>query len=455
MMKKILAFILLTTSVIQAQYNVKATMTPALESDWVILYKIEGARQKFVENSKIKIDSVLVDGKKRAIGNFNFTFSADAKPGAYRATYRTEGAGFVDFFYNKEDISFAFHPDYPEQTIIFSKSVENILYRDYLSDISTAQQKLDSLQIAILKNSDLDLSTNYKTALEKVNLIQREYLKKTENKYVKPFINATLRANPKEILTTPKMYMSNMTNTFFNNMDFSNETLINSSFLVDRITDYIFYINYSEDKEKQQELYKKSIQTVLDKSTYLPFKKDVIEFLIAQFENSKNLELIDYLFENHYKKLPEGLQNKNFISEKMALFAAEVGRIAPDFSWKENGKNFKLSKLNEAEKYVLVFWSTSCSHCVKEIPELHTFLRDKQGIKVVAFSLEVDEFGWQSMKTTLPNWHHVLGLNKWENKTARTYNINATPTYFVLDTNKKIIAKPEELKDVKEYLTQE
>ncbi|MEE9406456.1 MAG: TlpA disulfide reductase family protein [Polaribacter sp.] len=454
-MKKILAFIFLTTSLIQAQHTIKATMTPAIESDWVILYKIEGARQKFVKNSTIKIDSILVDGTKSAIGNFNFTLPIDAKPGAYRATYRTEGAGFVDFIYNKEDVSFAFHPDYPEQTVVFSKSKENILYREYLSDISIAQQKLDSLQITVLKNPDLDLNTYYKTALQKVSIIQQKYLKASENKYVKPFINATLRANPKEILTTPKMYMSNMISTFFNNMDFSDKTLLNSSFLVDRITDYIFYINYSENKETQQNLYKTSIQTVLDKSKDLPFKKDVIEFLIAQFESSKNLELIDYLFENHYKKLPNGLQNKGFITEKIALLAAEVGRIAPDFSWKENGKNLTLSKLEDAEKYVLVFWSTGCSHCLKEIPELHKFLLDKEGIKVIAFSLERDEFGWQSMKTTLPNWHHVLGLNKWENKVSRTYNINATPTYLVLDANKKIIAKPEELKGVKEYLTKE
>ena len=51
------------------------------------------------------------------------------------------------------------------------------------------------------------------------------------------------------------------------------------------------------------------------------------------------------------------------------------------------------------------------------------------------------------------NWHHVLGLNKWQNKIAKTYNIMATPTYLVLDANKKIIAKPEGLKELEEFLT--
>jgi len=101
---------------------------------------------------------------------------------------------------------------------------------------------------------------------------------------------------------------------------------------------------------------------------------------------------------------------------------------------------------------VLVFWSTSCSHCLKEIPELHNFSQDKKDIKVVAFAMEKNNLSWSSLKITLPNWHHVLGLNKWENKTARTYNIYATPTYFVLDENKKIIAKPNNLEELKTIL---
>jgi len=82
-----------------------------------------------------------------------------------------------------------------------------------------------------------------------------------------------------------------------------------------------------------------------------------------------------------------------------------------------------------------------------------TSKKSKSNIKVVAFALEKEAFVWQQYtKANLQGWHNVLGLNKWENKTARTYNINATPSYFVLDKNKKIIAKPNEFKDVKEFI---
>jgi thiol-disulfide isomerase/thioredoxin len=272
--------------------------------------------------------------------------------------------------------------------------------------------------------------------------------------YVQPFIKASLRNSPSEIISSPQEYMSNIIDTFFDRMDFNNKTLLNSSFLVDRITDYVFSFNYSDDVATQQKLYKESVEKVLSKIETIPFKKDVIEFLIDQFEASMNLEMIDYLFENHYNKLPIGIQSKKFKEGKLSLFAAEVGRIAPDFSWKENDKTLTLSKLEDAQNYLLIFWSTSCSHCLREVPEIHKFLKENKKVKVIAFSLEKDDFGWTEFKKTLPNWHHVLGLNKWQNKTARTYNIVSTPSYFVLNADKKIIAKPEHLKDVKLFFTE-
>ena len=63
--------------------------------------------------------------------------------------------------------------------------------------------------------------------------------------------------------------------------------------------------------------------------------------------------------------------------------------------------------------------------------------------------MENNEVRWKSLKATLPNWHHVLGLNKWRNTVAKSYNINATPNYFILDADKRIIAKPIPLEELK------
>ena len=453
-MKKFCLFLLFCSTFSYAQFSINGTLTKELESDWVILYKIESTQQVFVANTTIKKDSLLTNGKKVAVGTFSFTLPSTAKSGTYMATYRLKGAGSVDFIFNKENINFTFHPDYPEATVLFSDSKENILYRKYLKAFSLKQQKLDSIQIAVLRNKTLVLDAEYKKATTEVTAIQKKFLNRSKGMYVYPFVKNSIREIPSEIIKTPQAYMTNMTTSFFDNIDFSNTTLINSTFLTNKIIEYVFYINYSDDQTQQNNLFKKSIDVVLSKIKDPQYKKDIIVFLIAQFETINSLESIDYLLESQYKKLPKSIQDQEFVTQKKKLFAAEIGRIAPDFSWTENGKTLQLSTLNSAENYLLIFWSTDCSHCLTEIPQLYAHLQGNKSLKVIAFAMEKNDVRWKKMKTDLPNWHHVLGLKKWQNETAVTYNINATPNYFVLDKNKKIIGKPVLLKDLKSFLEQ-
>jgi len=453
MIKKLLSIFILISTISHAQHTIKGAMSPKLKTDWLILYRLEGTKQVFVNNTTIKTDSIVISGKKQAVSSFGIQLPASAKPGTYRATYSLEGAGFVDFFYNKEDVSFIFNPEYPQQSIAFSSSLENKLYGNYMVAISKVQQKLDSIQVEVLKDPTLDVKENYKNMLKKVDSVQATYEAAAQGKYISPFIKASARTNPKEMFTSINAYIDNIKITYFDGLDFANEALVNSTFLTNRILDYIFYINFSEDENEQQKLYKLSIETILAKINSVSYKRDIIQFLIEQFEESKNLAIIDYLFEKHYNKLPLALQDGKFKEEKLALFATAIGRIAPDFSWQENGRNLKLSTLNDAETYVLVFWSTSCSHCLREIPELYTYMKTRANAKVIAFALENDAFVWETYTTkNLNGWHNVLGLNKWENKTARTYQVYSTPTYLILDKDKKIIAKPNAIHDAKEFL---
>lgn len=451
--KFLFSLFVLFTSFITSQNKIQGFISPNINTDWLILYRIEGTKQEFVNNTTIKKDSIVINGIKQFVGSFSFQLPKNSKPGTYRATYDLENGGFLDFLYNKGDVEFIFNPEYPKLSVAFTKSKENKLYKNYLESITKAQDKIDSIQVAYLKDSTLNLNEEYLRSLNEFNKLQNQFEESSKNMLAFDFVKANPRVNSEILLNSPKEYLNKIKNTFFNKLDFSNSNLVNSSFLTNRVLDYIFYINFTDDENSQQALYKKSIDTVLSKIDSKNYKKEIIEFLINQFEEQKNIEIIDYLFDKHYNNLPKELQDLKFKKDKKALFAAEIGRTAPDFSWEEKGKKYKLSTLNEAKKYVLVFWSSTCFHCLRDIPKLHSFMLSQPNIKVISFALESDSFVWEEYsRTKLNGWHNVLGLNKWENKIARTYQINSTPSFFVLDENKKIIAKPEELKDLKEYL---
>ena len=456
-MKKLLLLLFLASFSLQAQYKIKGELNPPKNYNWIILYKIEGARQIFIKSETLKKSSKIIKGKKTNVSKFEFTLPTNAKAGAYRVSYKTEGAGFADFLFNKENINFTFNPEKAEETISFKESKENKLYQEYISTVATQQYKTDSLQIAYIKNPQSKTAALYKSQLSKIAALQKKYIAKSNGLMVQNFIKATNRYNSPIIANNPQEYLKSINEHFFDTIDFNNTALYNSAFIVDRITDYVFYMNYSDDAKKQTEIHKKAVATVLKKATNQSFKKDITEFLITQFVNARKIDFADYLMKTYYLKLPKAITNSEFIDNFNEKTVVSIGRTAPEITWSENNKDYKLSSLNEAQNYVLVFWSTGCSHCLREIPVLYNFTKNSKNTKVIAFSLENNDREWKKYKAKYPNWHNVIGLKKWENPTARTYQVYSTPTYIILDKNKKIIAKPETLSEVRkivEYLEQ-
>jgi len=455
MMKKLLALLIFTTSLVNAQYTIKGTMTPPDKGDWVILYKIEGAKQNFVANTTIQLDTVIISGEKQVLGKFNFELPGTAPTGAYRATYRNTGAGFVDFFFNKENVEFVFNPKFSDQSaVVFTSSRENKLYSEYLQAYNAVQKKIDSFQASYIETEDKDAKKAYKKEVKELEDVQKTYENKSEGMLVNSFIKASRRYNSYNPHENLKDYLSATSENFFEYIDFKSEDLFNSSFLIDKISDYVFYLNYSEDKEVQQELIKESIKNVMKKISSDKLKKAVTYYLISALTDKRNGPAVDWMFEEYFDLLPSKDQDAEFKKEKLDILLATIDRIAPDFSWEENGQELKLSTLNDGDKYLLVFWSTGCPHCIKEIPELYKFMQTHKEISVISFGIENDATEWTEFVKDLPEWHNAVGTHpeyKFDNETVKKYNLLGTPSYFILDKSKKIIAMPDHVEDVEKY----
>jgi thiol-disulfide isomerase/thioredoxin len=451
-MRKLLILLLLTGFCAQAQYSVEGTMHPHKNYEWALLYKVEGARQVFVKNAKVEKELETEDGKTKTVGKFEFELPPNAETGSYRITYDLQQNKYVDFLFNKEDVQVSFNPGDVDATLAFSKSKENQLYQQFLYDISLAQYVVDSLQVSYLKYPTQANADAYKNAVTTINKVQDAYNSASQGTLAHYFIKATDRYNAPTVAKTSQEYLDGVIGHFFDKIDFTDTHLYNSSFLVDRIADYVFYMNYSQDPNTQIQLHKKAVDIVIQKVNDLDFKSDVIQFLISQFVALKNSVMVDYLMQNHFYKLPIEKQDVEFRKEVEENMAVAIGKVAPDFSWTENGTQVSLSSLNDGQSYLLIFYSTTCGHCEREVPQIFEFMKGKTKTKVIAFAMETEETGWQAFKQNLPGWHHVLGLNKWENKIARTYQIRSTPTYFVLGMDKKIIGNPDTLKELKVIL---
>ncbi|MEI6865204.1 TlpA disulfide reductase family protein [Flavicella sp.] len=437
--KRIILLFLLSSLMSFAQHQIKGTIEPfSKDIKWAMLYQIKEGKQHYIKNTKI-------DNK-----SFYFEIPQTSSSGMYRVVYRLKGEGFIDFLYNKEVVSFTFNPDYPEETVRYSKSKENQIYKAYLQSALNGQQYLDSIQITYFKDPSPVAAVLYQEAYYELKDIQKQYQKESKNMLAFHFIQATQRYNSKTIISSPQDYLEGIKNNFFQHINFDDSVLVNSSFLVDRAIDYIFNLNYSQDPKTQKNLYKESVKNMLTIPKNTDLQKDLTEIIIEEFVKLEDVEMVKYILENHYKQLPAEQQSNLYIEKTLAKISIVLGELAPDFTW---GENKQLSTLQTHKNYIVVFWSTGCSHCKKQLPELYAFLKDYKDVQVINVALEENNKEWTKLIPNFEGWENVLGLGKWKNTIAKSYNVEFTPTYIVLNANKRIIVLPDNYKELKDAVS--
>jgi len=444
MIKKIIFSILLFSQIAIGQNFVKGTMNPASNQyNWVILYQLKGARQVYISNSTLKD------------GAFNLSIPATAEKGMYRLMYKMDQKSQVDFIYNKQNVALTFNPKEPKSSVKYLVSDENKLYSNYLIKATALQQKLDSLQLAYFQvkgnKSKTEVSNLYSKTLKNYKETEKSYQLKSEGLQASHFIKANEIYFPSKLLKTPQEFLNSKKQHYFDFVNFEDKVLQNSIFITEKVIDYVFYLSVSEDVSVQNSLYKQGIKEVEEKvGNDLLLKSDLLTSILYNFNQQENASLMKYVL-NDYKKLPKNFQNEGVIKDTENKLKLAIGNLAPDFSWQENGVIKKLSDIKLANHYILVFWSTTCSHCLHEIPLLHEFSKTLKDVHVIGFNLENNDTGFKKYSKLYPDWTNILGLKKWQNKTARTYEIRATPTYFILDKDKRIVAKPNHYDDLKKY----
>lgn len=131
----------------------------------------------------------------------------------------------------------------------------------------------------------------------------------------------------------------------------------------------------------------------------------------------------------------------------------EMGAVFPNYKF-QSATNTTAKSIHDvkADKKVIVFWSSTCSHCETELPKLLEKYNDlkAKNIQVIALSLDVDKNSYSNKIAAFP-WVNDSELRGWNSSYVDTYNVHATPTYFILDANNKIINKPDHVGNVLEY----
>ena len=446
-MLKYLTFLFLLISLtVKADYTIEGSIEPSHNYSWVILYKIEKGKQVFVEKATV------------TNGKFKFDLKDGAFIGIYRAYYKMEGNLYVEFIFNNENLEFKFDPDKPHKTIEFINSDENQIFQNYLKSTEMYQKQIDALQIDFFKTTDVDqvkkIQKEYQGKLSKLNNIQNEYEKKSEGKLVHNFIKASAKYNANVPYKEPQKFLDEVKFHFFDAINLNNKVLSNATFINDRLLDYVFYLTQADNQEARNILQKQAIDDIVTRLgnnlEVLSHFEDSILFNHLQMENN---EMTDYVIENYYSKLPKECQDEALLFRIKSAMKTAIGVAAPDFSWEENGVSKNLYGLVGHDYYMVVFFSSGCPHCKVEIPEFHEFIKEFNNIKIIAIGLEDVDKDWKVMVKDYIGFTNILDLKKWDSEKVKDYGVTAIPSYFLLDKNKVIVAKPNDLEELKIMFT--
>ena len=436
-MKKLFFLLALVPSIVFSQHIVQGTFSPAANFTYAFLYKSNPTKLNYLNRGEIQED-----------GLFTIELDSTMTAGMYKIVYGIpEQANNFDFIYDgKEDIILTFSL---EKGLEFKESSENKLWASYTKSMELVNMTISNFyqQESTDKKAFSDIFKTLKDTQEAFEDASKGTMASTFIKANRPYIPTEY-----EDLTT---YSNHLKTTFLQNVDFGNPLLQSSDFLTDRVMAYVFGMSAGTNNSD----YKQHIDTVIKSigDTNPVVTTSLMEHVWRKFVELENIEVANYISDTYLFKLARNSANKDLYTDLMTYKNSAVGTVAMDFpiTYKDHGTtvNTSLHKLEGADHYLLIFWSSTCGHCLNELPKLKDFLdAHPKDIKVIAFGMEETTDPWETTIPQFPNFIHVLGLEHWNNPVAVAYGVSATPSYFILDKDKKIIAKPSDLEKLETEL---
>lgn len=424
-MKKVLGIIsLLALNSLSAQFKIDIEAPASFTPKEVYLYTLNGSKD-------------VLNTKEIRKGN-SWQFKVAKPYTGMLKLYFPEGNTSLNFIAENKDVKLKFDSD--------KGKITNVQYLDesnsVMNNLQDVQQKKEYILPALVQIKDYyDSSTSFRKALNDeiarlsssvADLSKYPFVQYYNSNYSK-FLDKT---TAKKEITHDEIihYLSN-----------SNDMLETSSLLRPIL---IAYLNIGPSTNVANDVDKLLKAVNLE----TPRGQTILSELIEIFDTYGMADLKE-------KYLTEAKNLKCTINDRLSNTIAtnkntELGATFPNYIF-QNPTNTTAKSIADvkANKKIIVFWSSTCSHCEAELPKLieKYYAIKSQNAEVIAFSLDSEKANYDAKVKSLP-WINDTELKGWYSSFAETYNVRATPTYFVLDANNKIIAKPDHAADVISYL---
>lgn len=479
-MKKIALFTVLSlfafTGISQTNYSIKVKVE-GIKDSLAYLGSYTGKNLFIYDTAVVKSD-----------GSFEFN-NTDMPHGVYAIIPSFKPPMYFDFIVNETNIQLETTMDNLVKDVKVKKSNENKLffkYVKYLGDQANSKKPIieerkianDSGDMELVKQLDEKIIKIDKEVVDYQKNVARKHSDKLFGKLVKMSVEIDIPNEPKEVEDTNQWKYNYWMNHYWDNIDLSDDRLGKSALFYNQMNTYFMKVI-----PQVPDTITKRIDWFLAQLKPNGFMmKSAIEFLAYAHAKTKIMGMESvyvHVCDNYILNGKSEWIDKDRI-EKLRpkvdkLRPTLIGKIAPNMILPDSTKDnwINLSKVNH-DYTLLIFWSDDCGHCQKEIPKFKKFYDSIKkntniDIEVYAVCTNIENEGW----VKFINEHNLDWINVSDYQDMRTnhmyyltsgkttlnsinyrniYDVTVTPVAYLLDRNKKILAKQFDSKQAVEIL---
>jgi thiol-disulfide isomerase/thioredoxin len=349
----------------------------------------------------------------------------------------------------------------PVKNIQVFNSVENELFTDYQIFMAEKQGFSDDLQKRLRVHSDnSDSLVMLQDQLRKLDSEVKSYWKTIRENQPDSFLASIIRAmtnieipefdlpegvSNRDSLKWVMGYNYNKIH-YFDNIDFSDDKLLRTPILQNKLEHFFTRMLI----QHPDSIIPQAVRVIEMASQHEKVYQYVLVYLLNTFETSHVMgldEVFVHLAETYYLSGKAPWATTDFL-EKLSTRVQRlkpnlIGRVAADLRMQTQQGNFVNLHQVKADFIILYFYEPGCGHCKTVTPQLLK-LYDKyknKGLEVYAVYILDDKAEWidYTTKNNL-NWINVFDPTN-ASFFRYYYDIYSTPTIYMLDRDKKIIAK--------------
>ncbi|MCP4252685.1 MAG: redoxin domain-containing protein [Candidatus Scalindua sp.] len=433
-------------------------------------------------------------------GLFQFPFSDDSPVGMYRL--RFDKGRNVDIIYNRKDIELSISkPSVQAGKYSLSDGIDVLssgdssLYYGFLRTLDLRRKRTALLnQLKLVYPTSKNSTSGVTGAGEFRSQIEVELgnLHNEFEVYIQQLIDNNPDSYTAKIIRTMKTPVFSVESPegdqrewlkehFWDSVDLSDATLLHSTVIPSKVFEYILLYNDNRlNKEYLQMAFIEAVDDVLfraqaDETVF----SVVLDIVTRRFEKSQYELVLTYITENYILSDSGCEDSEKAVSADRAdelrdkvetIKRMAVGNTAPEIDMPQqglfdlkiaegsvvpaSGSQMKLSSIS-AEYTLVLFWASWCPHCqslLSAVKGIYEEYSDK-GLEILAISIDKDRIAWQNSITKGQySWINYSELNGWNGKAAKEYGVWSTPRMYLLDREKRIIAKPVTVEELKEVI---